>query len=142
LWLIRDLEIICVPGIGMDLNISSREVERVVQRQLDAYNSRDIDAFMAEWADDANYFEHPSKLLASGASEIRARHVSRFKEPNLFGRLVKRMVLGNKVVDQEVVARSFPEGTGHVDVIAIYEVKSLKIANAWFIFGTPVIDPK
>jgi hypothetical protein len=62
LWLIRDLE----------LNISSREVERVVQRQLDAYNSRDIDAFMAEWADDANYFEHPSKLLASGTSEIRA----------------------------------------------------------------------
>ena len=118
------------------------DAEEVVRRQLDAYNARDIEAFMACWADDAQYYQHPSTLLAAGAAEIRARHVARFKEPNLFGRLVKRMVVGSMVVDQETVARTFPEGTGHVDVIAIYEVAHGKIAKAWFIMGTPILDPK
>lgn len=120
----------------------SADPAQIVQRQLDAYNARDIAAFMATWSDDAQYFEHPAKLLASGAAAIRERHVARFKEPNLFGRLIKRMVIGNKVVDQEIVTRTFPEGTGHVDVIAIYEVRDGKIANAWFIFGSPILDAK
>jgi len=124
----------------MTTDDASIDAEGIVQRQLDAYNARDIDGFMAVWAADAQYFEHPAKLLASGAAEIQARHIARFKEPNLFGRLIKRMVVGNKVIDQEVVTRTFPEGTGRVDVIAIYEVKDDKIANAWFILGSPILD--
>ena len=124
----------------MTTDDASIDAEGIVQRQLDAYNARDIDGFMAVWAADAQYFERPAKLLASGAAEIQARHIARFKEPNLFGRLIKRMVVGNKVVDQEVVTRTFPKGTGRVDVIAIYEVKDDKIANAWFISGSPVLD--
>ena len=124
----------------MSTNDGCINAEGIVQRQLDAYNARDIDGFMAMWAADAQYFEHPAKLLASGAAEIRARHIARFKEANLFGRLIKRMVVGNKVVDQEVVTRTFPEGTGRIDVIAIYEVKDDKIANAWFILGSLVLD--
>jgi hypothetical protein len=126
----------------MTTNIQSAEAEAVVQRQLEAYNARDIEAFMALWSDDAQYFEHPSKLLANGAAEIRQRHLVRFKEPNLHGRLVKRMSVGNRVVDQEIVTRTFPEGTGHVDVIAIYEVIDRKIAQAWFILGSPTLDAK
>jgi hypothetical protein len=124
----------------MSAHDATIDAEGIVQRQLDAYNARDIDGFVAMWASDAQYFEHPAKLLASGASEIRARHIARFKEANLFGRLIKRMVVGNKVIDQEVVTRTFPEGTGRIDVIAIYEVKDDTIANAWFILGSPVLD--
>jgi nicotinamidase-related amidase len=113
----------------------------IVQRQLDAYNRRDIDAFMQLWAEDAQYFEHPSKLLANGAAEIRERHIARFREPNLHGRLLSREILGNKVVDREIVTRLFPDGPGHIEVIAIYETVGDKIAKAWFIFGTPVLDP-
>ena len=29
-----------------------------------------------------------------------------------------------------------------VHVIAIYEVKDLKLMNAWFIFGSPVLDAR
>jgi hypothetical protein len=126
----------------MTTNILSAEAEAVVQRQLEAYNARDIDAFMALWSDDAQYFEHPSKLLANGAAEIRQRHLVRFKEPNLHGRLVKRMSVANRVVDKEIVTRTFPEGTGQVDVIAIYEVIGSKIAKAWFIMGSPTLDAK
>ena len=126
----------------MATNTHSAEAEAVVQRQLDAYNARDIEAFMASWSQDAQYFEHPSKLLASGAAEIRERHIARFKEPNLHGRLVKRMSVGNTVVDQEIVNRSFSEGTGTIDVIAIYEVRDRKIAKAWFILGAPTLDTR
>ncbi len=116
------------------------DAETIVAKQLAAYNARDIDAFMAMWHDDAQYFEHPTKLLANGAAEIRARHVIRFREPELFGRLIARISVGNMVVDREVVTRSFPEGRGQVDVIAIYEVEGDKIARAWFKQGIPVLD--
>ena len=116
--------------------------EEVVRRQLDAYNAKDIDAFMAEWAEDAQYFAFPSTLLASGAAAIRARHVERFREPNLFGHLIQRMAAGNMVVDHERVTRTFPDGPGTVEVIAIYEVENGKIAKAWFRQGQPVLDSK
>jgi len=116
--------------------------ESIVQSQLDAYNARDIDAFMRYWAADAQYFEHPATLLADGAAAIRARHVERFKEPNLHGALVKRIVVGNKVVDQEKVARTFAEGTGHIEVIAMYEIAGGRIAKAWFVLGPKTFDAK
>jgi hypothetical protein len=116
------------------------DAEAVVARQLDAYNARDIDAFMAAWREDAEYFEHPDRLLARGAAEIRIRHKIRFKEPDLHGKLIARFSVDNLVIDREVVTRNFPEGRGTVDVIAIYQVEGDRIARAWFKLGTPVLD--
>lgn len=95
---------------------------------------------MAVYAKDAEQFEHPSKLLASGAAEIRPRFEARFKEPNLHAQLVKRMVCGNTVIDQEIVTRTFPEGAGRIELVAIYEVKNGRIAKAWFISGEKTLD--
>jgi hypothetical protein len=120
--------------------IDNNNPEAVVQRQLDAYNARDIEAFMATHAEDAQQFEYPSKLLASGAAQVRERSLVRFQEPNLHARLVKRMVMGNKVIDQEVVTRTFPEGTGKIELVAIYEVQNGRIAKAWFMFGPKTLD--
>ena len=120
----------------------SVESEIVVQRQLDAYNKRDIDALMAIYADDAQQFEHPAKLLARGAVEIRARFLARFKEPNLHAQLINRIVAGNVVIDHEHVTRTFPEGTGKIELVAMYEVQKDKISRAWFIFGAKTLDVK
>jgi hypothetical protein len=106
-----------------------------VQMQLEAYNARDIDAFMSWWADDCQYYAFASTLLANGAAEIRERHIERFKEPNLFGTLLTRIVVGNVVVDYEIVRRTFPEGPGDVEVICTYEIDDGKIAKAWFKTG-------
>jgi N-acetylglutamate synthase-like GNAT family acetyltransferase len=116
---------------------STADIEQPVQRQLDAYNARDIDAFMSGWSEDCRYYEFPDRLLARGAAEIRARHLARFQEPNLHGQLIRRIVVANLVVDQEIVTRSFPDGPGEVDVVAIYEIVAGKIANAWFRMGAP-----
>ncbi len=108
-----------------------------VEMQLAAYNARDIDAFMPWWAENCEYYVFPSTLLASSAAEIRARHIERFKEPDLFGMLLTRIVVGNVVVDHETVQRNFPEGRGEVDVICTYEIEDGKIAKAWFKMGQP-----
>ncbi|MEX5715632.1 nuclear transport factor 2 family protein [Serratia ureilytica] len=92
------------------MNDKTARPQDVVQQQLDAYNARDIEAFMACWADDAQYYEHPDTLLASGKAAIRERHLARFREPSLYGERIKRMAVGNMVVDQEVVTRNFPQG--------------------------------
>jgi hypothetical protein len=114
--------------------------EAVVQRQLDAYNAKDIEALMATYAADAQQFEHPAKLLASGATQIRERFAARFQEPNLHAKLIKRIVSGNTVIDHEQVTRTFPEGTGQFELVAIYEVQDGKIARAWFILGAKMLD--
>jgi hypothetical protein len=107
----------------------------VVQRQLDAYNARDIDALMATYADDIEQFDFPSTVLAVGAAAVRARQSVRLQEPNLFARLLGRTAMGNLVIDHEIVTRNFPEGIGTVELIAIYEVQGDRIQRAWFKFG-------
>lgn len=121
----------------MNASVDTTDATHPVQGQLEAYNARDIDAFMRFWADDCQYYAFPDQLLANGAAEIRARHIARFREPNLRGKLLKRMAVGTMVVDQETVTRTFPEGPGEVDVLAIYEINNGKIAKAWFKMGEP-----
>jgi putative hydrolase of HD superfamily len=116
--------------------------EAVVQRQLDAYNAKNIEALMATYATDAEQFEHPAKLLASGTAQIRERFVTRFKESNLHAELINRIMMGNMIIDHERVTRTFPEGPGKIELMAIYEVQNDRIKNAWFIFGLKSLDKK
>jgi hypothetical protein len=120
--------------------VISSHPEGVVQRQLEAYNARDIDALMATYAEDVQVFEHPDTLLASGSQELRARQIIRFQEPNLHAHLVNRIVAGNLVIDHERVTLTFPEGTGQLEMVAIYEVRDGKISRAWFVFGAKTLD--
>jgi N-acetylglutamate synthase-like GNAT family acetyltransferase len=92
---------------------------------------------MLWWAEDCQYYEFPDRLLAQSAAEIRARHVVRFQEPNLHGRLISRISVGNLVIDREIVTRDFPDGPGEIDVIALYEIDAGRIGKAWFKMGPP-----
>ena len=120
----------------------SNDPEAVVQRQLDAFNARDIDALLATYAADAQMFEHPSKLLASGSAAFRERYIARFEEPNLHATLLNRTVMGNFVVDHEEVSRTFPEGAGKIELLMIYEVQKGRITRAWSIAGAKTLDNK
>lgn len=121
----------------MTQDAAANDAVLAVQKQLDAYNARDIDAFMACWADDGEYYAFPATLLANGAPAIRERHVARFAETNLHAKLVNRINVDNLVIDQELVTRTFPEGPGEFDAVAIYEVVDGRIAKAWFKMGPP-----
>ncbi len=70
---------------------------------------------------------------------MRERQAVRLAEPNLHAKLINRMVTGNIVIDQEIVTRTFPEGSGWIELIAMYQVQEWRIARAWFIFGAKIL---
>ncbi len=104
--------------------------EKVVQRQVEAYNRRDLDAFLACYAEDARLWRPPDRLTEAGHDALRRRYRRRFDDaPNLHATIVRRIVLDRFVVDHEHVTGT-PEGS--FDAIATYEVIDGRIANVWF----------
>ena len=116
--------------------------EVVVQRQLDAYNAKNLNAWLSTYAEDAKQYELGGGLLAQGHEAIRARTAPRFSEPNLEAVLLKRVVMGNVVIDHEDVVRTFPEGPGRVELVCIYVVEQGKIQTASFSIGPQVLTPR
>ena len=114
--------------------------ESIVQRQLDAYNARDVEALLATNAEDVQQFEYPDTLLCSGAAQLRERMVARLSDPRLHARLINRITMGQTVIDHEEVTRTFPDGVGKLELVAIYEVRDGKIATARFISGKITLD--
>lgn len=114
--------------------------EEVVQQQLDAYNAHDLDAWLATYAADACQYQHPATLLARGHAEIRQRAIARFAEPDLHARLLRRQVLGQVVIDHEMVRRNFAEGPGYIELLCLYTVEEGKISSASFVSGSVQLD--
>lgn len=54
------------------MNPLNSDTAAVVQRQLEAYNARDLATLMAIYADEAVMYEHPDKLLAQSTALPRA----------------------------------------------------------------------
>ena len=114
---------------------SEPSAESVVQAQLEAYNARDIDAFLATYADDVKLYQLPEKLLSEGIAPMRERYGELFKDERLHATIVNRIVMGNTVVDHERVRLTTPQGPGTVEAVAIYEVSGGKITKVWFRLG-------
>jgi len=112
----------------------------IVQRQLDAYNARDLPALLACYADSARLYEHPDTLMAAGTAQLQERFAARFREPNLHARLLHRIVQGRFVIDHEQVTRTFPEGPGTQEFTLIYEVVAGRIARSWAMAGPRTMD--
>lgn len=109
--------------------------EQVVQAQLEAYNARDLDAWLDTYSEDAEQFMLHMGSLAKGRQAIRRRMEERFRDPALHARLVHRTTMENIVVDHELVTRTFPDGLNVVEMICIYEVRAGKIVKASFAIG-------
>lgn len=104
------------------------------QRQLDAYNARDLERFLREYTDDVAAYRIGSSepFLAGKAAFGEHYRTQRFSQPGLHAELVSRMVFGNKVIDQERVVGVEAEP---MEVAAIYEVTPAGIAKVWFVSG-------
>jgi hypothetical protein len=111
------------------------EAESVVQQQFEAYNARDLEAWLATYKDDAEQYLLHGGLLASGHDAIRKRMADRFNDTALHAELVSRTVMDNVVVDHEFVTRTFPDGLTTVEMICIYEVQAGLIIRATFAIG-------
>jgi putative hydrolase of HD superfamily len=109
--------------------------ESVVQRQLEAYNAKDMPAWLATYAPNAEQFELHGPRLAAGHAQMQERMAARFTEPDLHAELLSRVVMGSLVVDHERITRNFPEGKGTVEMLCVYEVADGVIAKASFALG-------
>jgi uncharacterized protein (TIGR02246 family) len=103
----------------------------LVQRQLDAYNNHNIDAFLACYAEDAVLAGFNGEVTHRGLAAIRKRHEDLFYEyPKNHAKLVNRIDLGTTVVDHEQVERA--PGGERFEVAAIYTLQGGKIVRVDF----------
>ncbi len=102
----------------------------LAQRQLNAYNFRNIDAFLEPYADDVEIYSYPDKLLYRGKEMMRKQYSEMFeKTPNLHCELKERIVQGNIVIDKERVQF----GNNIIEAVAIYHIENNKIKKVYFI---------
>ena len=101
--------------------------------QLQAYNNRDIDAFLKAYSDDVKVYRQPGVLSYEGIDEMRKRYSQKFDEtPDLHCELVNRIVAGNVVIDHERVQTD--KSKPRIEAIAIYRIRDNKIYEVTFIY--------
>ena len=102
----------------------------IVQNQLDAYNARDIEAFLNTYSNDVQVFNFPNELSYTGKEKMRANYTDFFEStPDLKCKIKNRIVIGNKIIDKENVTAN----GNSFSAVAIYEVENGKIAKVTFI---------
>ena len=103
----------------------------VVQRQVEAYNDRDLNRFVSAYSETITIFRMPSlEPSISGKVQLAEFYsTQRFNLPGLRAEIVNRIVLGDKVIDHERVwgVRDSP-----IEVAAIYQVVAGLIERVWF----------
>ncbi len=102
----------------------------LVQRQLNAYNDRDLEAFLEPYAEDVELYEFPSTLLSKGKNQMRKDYAFFNTVPNLHCEIKERIIQGNTIIDKESVTGF---GNKPLEATAIYQVENDKIKRVYFI---------
>lgn len=106
--------------------------EQLVQEQLDAYNKRDIEAFLKPYADSVAVYFFPNQFLYKGKDRMRQEYAPMFANtPDLYCTLKSRMVFGSRVIDEESVV--FDKNRPPLHAAAIYTIAQGKIIAVHFI---------
>ncbi len=108
--------------------------EDLVQKQVDAYNAHDLDAFVACYGKDIEFRTLDGNVNPEkGSAALRKGYADLFKRfPELKVKVLKRIRQGAFVIDQQQA-----EGMGPVPitVTAIYQTDQDKIIRVWYIEG-------
>jgi len=103
----------------------------LVEQQLNAYNARSIDAFVAPYADDAELYQFPDKLIGKGKDAMGKAYTAIFNSaPDLHCEVKDRIIHGNTIIDKEVITGI---GKSKVAGISIYQIENNKIKKVYFI---------
>ncbi len=104
--------------------------EELVQKQLVAYNARNLEAFISVYSDDVKLYNFPGELILEGKDQMRDRYKTRFESQNLYAEIISRTLMGNYILDHERVTGI---RDGKVDATAIYHAENGLIDKVWFI---------
>ena len=102
-----------------------------VQRQLDAYNAKDLAAFIACYHADIAIYRMPATepALKGRAALVAFYKTERVTIAALRAEVLQQMVVSNKVIDHEKVHGMAEQP---YQVVVVYEVQDCLIINAWF----------
>jgi hypothetical protein len=101
----------------------------IVEEQLQAYNARDLERFMAAYSSEIVIEDGEGRVMMEGDVHMRRRYGDLFAaSPELHCRIVNRLRIGKYVVDEEEVSgwQGSPEP---LRAVAIYRVEGGKIAH-------------
>lgn len=103
----------------------------LAQAQLDAYNAKDLDRFVACYAEDVRVWRLPdTEPRLQGREAFRASYAQGpFAAPQVQAEVSERIVMGNKVLDHEWV-----HGRGDTvqQVMVVYDCHGGLIRNVYF----------
>ncbi|MGE9551065.1 nuclear transport factor 2 family protein [Erwinia amylovora] len=107
--------------------------ESPVKAQFEAYNAHDIEAFISCFSREFKGYRMPAESPSvTGKESLREFYTNnRFNNPLLKAELISRIVLGNKVIDHELIYGLSPDP---LESVAVFEVKDDLISTAWFYF--------
>ncbi|MBW1298022.1 nuclear transport factor 2 family protein [Aquimarina litoralis] len=115
--------------LGKDTKNSNPTV--IVDKQLAAYNSRNINAFINTYTKDIQVYDFPDRLKMSSKNELTLTYDTLFKNtPSLHCSIKKRIVMGAIVIDREIVQVNAGRT---INAVAIYEIKNGQINSVTFI---------
>lgn len=99
------------------------DAQGIVQRQMEAYNRRDADAFCSFMAPDiVTRLYETGEILSSGIEQTYELYRKRFAEnPNLHMTVQARMVNDTVVVDREIITGF--DGGITIEAIVIHELR-------------------
>lgn len=105
----------------------------VAQKQLDAYNARDLEAFLSIYSDTCKIKDYKNnQVLMNGKDEMRARYGEMFEKlTELNCEINKRITVANYVIDEEIVYGLRDSGTVHA--VAVYEIENDSIISVLFV---------
>lgn len=129
---VRITLLLLLTSLGTFAQTEELSPEELVQQQLDGYNARDIDLFLAPYSDSVEIYSFPNRLDAKGKENIRPGYASMFENsPKLHCELVNRIVNGNMVIDRERVTGLLPKKKV-LEAVAIYIIENGKIQKVYF----------
>ncbi len=105
----------------------------LAQKQLDAYNNKNIEAFLDVYSNDVIVMEFPSNnIIYTGIDNMREVYTKLFNHnPNQHAELRSRIAYQNIVIDHEWVTG---RANGiEVEAVAMYEESGGEISKVWFI---------
>ena len=107
--------------------------ENIVIKQVVAYNSRNIEDFAACHHPEVELYSlGESEPFVRGREQLRNRYKDIFDgSPELHTEIVQRMIMGNTVIDKEIVTGR--AGVASQNFIAIYQIAEGLIARVDFL---------
>lgn len=113
------------------------QAQAIMEKQVEAYNERNMEKFLSCFTDDIEFFNlHDSQRVLNGKENVREDFTKLFESSPKLNLVIKsRIVCGNYVTDHEIVhgAARYPNG---IEVVSINEIQNGLIRKIWF---TPTI---